>query len=445
LGVLFIGDNTGPTGFTADEVSVAEDIGAYIVRIMENLELFELLSIRSRAQSSLIETAASLQKEIESSEIYRLISENIEDLIPCDELAFYVFDWSRGVGNPVYATGPYTAEVMEDRNFPAGVGFLGHVARTKKAEIILDTEEDSRGDHIPGTPATHSRMLAVPILGRKEVLGVIELYKYPPDNFTNEDLEIATMFANHAAVALENAKLLHEISLTRDQLELHMDLLTHDIANYATPVMAYIETLRKSGTLNRESLQAIEKTYAQADNIMQLVDMVRTMVRTREEHRTAFGPVDLGEQLGKALATVKQRGVSEHLEVSLKLPSTPVLVQADGLLKDVFSNLLIGLVKSSRSRNVYIEISAEVREEGRKSYWLVKVAEPGRSIPDNLKKEILRMTKSSRSELTSGFGMGLAAARSMVEHYSGHMWVSDIVEKVPTKGCVFNIMLPKAG
>ena len=205
LGVMFIGDTSGPTTYTPDELSIAEDLAANIVRIMENVELFEKLSIRARAQTALIETAASLQKEIESSEIYRIISDKMAELIPSNELAFYMYDWTRRVGNPVYATGPYASEVMEDRDFPAEVGYAGHVARTRKAEIVLDTEADGRGDYIPGTPATHCRMLAVPILGRKEVLGVIELLKYPPDTFTAEDLEVATVRGYLAARFGDNA------------------------------------------------------------------------------------------------------------------------------------------------------------------------------------------------------------------------------------------------
>lgn len=444
IGLFFIGDTSGPTPFTPDEVSLAEDFGANLVRVMENVELFEKLSIRSRAQTALIETAANLQKEIESSEMYRIIADKMTELIPCNELAFYMFDWSRRVGNPVYANGPYAAEVMEDRDFPADQGYVGHVARTKKAEIILDTEEDNRGAYIPGTPATHSRMLAVPIMGKMDVLGVIEMLKYPPDVFTNEDLEVATMLANHAAVAIENARLLKEVSTTRDQVELHMDLLTHDIANYVTPVMAYLESLKDKPGLEPEVLKVIDRTLSQVYNVMQLVDIVRTMARLREEPFSRLVRTDMRPVLEAAVSEAKARSLGRTVVVALDLPHGPMHVMADPILKEAFRNLFMTASRSQSGLESRFTVTVERSRDGRRDMWWVRVSQPDRSIPDHLKDLVLRMAKGSKSELTGGFGIGLAAAKNVVEAYSGRMWVSDIVPKDPSKGCVFNITLPVA-
>jgi signal transduction histidine kinase len=72
------------------------------------------------------------------------------------------------------------------------------------------------------------------------------------------------------------------------------------------------------------------------------------------------------------------------------------------------------------------------------------VAQPTRAIPPNLKGDVLRMVKISKSELTGGFGIGMAAAKGIIDRYSGSMWVGDIVPGDYTKGCVFNMLLPKA-
>ncbi|HIH01698.1 TPA: sensor histidine kinase [Thermoplasmata archaeon] len=76
--------------------------------------------------------------------------------------------------------------------------------------------------------------------------------------------------------------------------------------------------------------------------------------------------------------------------------------------------------------------------------WAIEVVHPDRSIPGKLKNEIMRVAKTSKSELSGGFGIGLASASGIAERYSGKMWITDVDQDDPDKGCVFNLRLPKA-
>ena len=443
-GLFFVADSTRSVHYTPDEVSMAEDLAGHVLRVLVNADMFEVLSVRSRAQKALIDTAANLQKEIESEEIYRIVGDKVVQMIPCSELAFYMFDWDRRVGNPVYAFGPYAAEVMSERDFPADAGICGHVARTKRAEIIHDTEADPRGDYIPGTPATHSRMLAVPLVGRKDVLGVIELLKYPPDDFSHEDLEIATLFANHAAVAIENARLLKEVLGARDQVELSMDLMTHDIANYTTPVTAYLDSLLRHPGCDDTEHDKLTKALFQVESIMRLVDMVRLTGRIRENGVRQVKRTDLAAVIAASLEKVRKDPHAKPFDAEVKLPPGPIDVMADELLAEAFGQLVFTAVKSDRQAMPKLIVTAERRRDGRRESWHVMFSQPNRSIPDHLKAEVLKMGRAGKSELTGGFGLGLALARAIVERQMGRMWVSDLVEGDPGRGCVYNVILPKA-
>jgi serine phosphatase RsbU (regulator of sigma subunit) len=61
--------------------------------------------------------------------------------------------------------------------------------------------------------------LGVPLIFKGRVLGVLNINAYQPGRFTTKDSEVAMIFANHAAVALENARLYQE-SLGRIEREL---------------------------------------------------------------------------------------------------------------------------------------------------------------------------------------------------------------------------------
>ena len=79
------------------------------------------------------------------------------------------------------------------------------MAKEGKPALIRNVEEDSR--YVEANPNVRSE-LAVPIKWGDEVVGVLNLDHYRPDAFAEEDLDLLAAFANVAAVALKNAKVL---------------------------------------------------------------------------------------------------------------------------------------------------------------------------------------------------------------------------------------------
>ena len=443
MGIMFVGDNSRVHDFSSEEVAMAEELARLVVGALESAEMLRELSFRSRAQRALIETAANMQKEIDSGEIYRILATKLMELIPSHEVAFYVFDWQRKVGNPVYATGPYAAETMADRDFPADVGMVGAVARSRRAEIVADTELDERAEVIPDTPATHTAMLAVPLLGRKEVLGVIELLRYLPEGFVPEELEIASMFASHASVALENARLLNEMRHVRDEVELHMDLLTHDIANYTTPLLGYLESLRDRESTDDATNAAVGRSMAQVESIARMIGMVRTLTKLRSIERSELRRMDMRAAIDGAVKAVRKYRISDRLDIRVDLEHDEMPVMADELLPELFSNLFFTAVRPDRRDTVQLLVR-EDHGSSVEDVWWVRVTHPDRHIPDRLKREILRIAKTSKSELTGGFGIGLASARGIAERYDGKLWITDVNPADPSEGSVFNVRIPKA-
>ena len=96
-------------------------------------------------------------------------------------------------------------EVKEEILLKVGEGITGWVAKEGKPALIRNVGEDSR--YVEANPNVRSE-LAVPIKWGDEVVGVLNLDHYRPDAFAEEDLDLLTAFANVAAVALKNAKVL---------------------------------------------------------------------------------------------------------------------------------------------------------------------------------------------------------------------------------------------
>jgi GAF domain-containing protein len=88
-------------------------------------------------------------------------------------------------------------------------GIIGHVARTGESQIIPD---NSRSNYYFGRNKdnTYASSLAVPLISRNNIIGVLNLESNQLDFFTLEQAGFVKSLAGHAAISLSNATLLEE-------------------------------------------------------------------------------------------------------------------------------------------------------------------------------------------------------------------------------------------
>ena len=83
-------------------------------------------------------------------------------------------------------------------------GITGSSVLKKQPVYVSDVSKDPR--YISCTHATRSE-LAIPLMVRDEVVGVLDCQSERVDHFDNETIDLLTMFSTHASIALENARL----------------------------------------------------------------------------------------------------------------------------------------------------------------------------------------------------------------------------------------------
>ena len=112
-------------------------------------------------------------------------------------------------------------------NLELGSGVIGWVANYQETVIINDTAADGRIDEeIEGNVGVKIRSLvSVPLIGRGQMIGVIEAINKLNGEFTQQDLDILIGLSNQIAVAIDNANLYRAVK--REVLE--KDLL-YDIS-----------------------------------------------------------------------------------------------------------------------------------------------------------------------------------------------------------------------
>jgi PAS domain S-box-containing protein len=102
----------------------------------------------------------------------------------------------------------YREETVQALITRVGRGLTGHVAETAQPYYTPDATHDPYATLIPDTEELDESILAVPLTSGQRLIGVLVLSKGGLDQFDDHDLRLLEVLASHAAVAVENARLL---------------------------------------------------------------------------------------------------------------------------------------------------------------------------------------------------------------------------------------------
>jgi PAS domain S-box-containing protein len=237
----------------------------------------------------------------------------------------------------------------------------------------------------------------------------------------------------------EMRKLENELDKSKQQAELYLDLMSHDITNMNQALMGYleiIEAMRESGEIDKSLI----------DNSIEIINRSTRIINdVKKLTRIGAGKVPLKNvDVCEILSAVKSR-YSNMPGRSVTINYTPgknCMVRAGDLLKDVFDNLVDNAIRHSTGP-VTIDLAIDqVNLEGR-CYYRVTVADNGPGIPPELKKNIF-MTLREMRERTVRRGFGLYLVGTLVNYYHGQVCVEDRVPGDYTKGARFVVLLPIA-
>ena len=136
----------------------------------------------------------------------------------------------------------HTPEV-ERMRFPMGKGIAGQVALTRRPILINDTS--TTPGYISANPEVRSE-LAVPLIAKNRLIGVLDLESTQPNYFRDEHLHLLTLTASRIAQAIENARLYTRVSRQAQQLS-----VLNEIAAELTSILDIDPLFERIGQLLR--------------------------------------------------------------------------------------------------------------------------------------------------------------------------------------------------
>lgn len=187
------------------------------------------LEERNRQLAALNQATMAIAGELSIERVLQKIVDSARELAGATYAAMGVPN-SDGVIELFIHSGMSTELVKKMPHYPHGLGLLGVIMREKRPIRLPHLKDDPRS---VGFPPYHPHMdsfLGVPIVGGAQVLGNLYLTdKINAPEFTVGDQEIVEMFAAHAAVAIQNARLYEQVgrlAVVEERARIGMDL--HD-------------------------------------------------------------------------------------------------------------------------------------------------------------------------------------------------------------------------
>jgi PAS domain S-box-containing protein len=222
----------------------------------------------------------------------------------------------------------------------------------------------------------------------------------------------------------------------KQQAELYLDLMGHDINNMHQIALGYLELARDMQADDGESefldkpIEVLQRSARLIQNVRKLQKLRDGVFQTQE--------VDVCKMLTDVqmeFGDVPRKVVTLDLDGCERCP-----VRANELLHDVFANLVSNAIKHT-GEDADIAVDLRIIKDGGRRFCRITVEDDGPGIPDDFKGKIFnRMLKGTSN--AKGMGLGLYLVKSLVESYDGRVWVEDRVQGDHTKGARFVVLLP---
>jgi len=357
-------------------------------------------------------------------------------------------------------TGP-KAEVLTDIRIPSGKGVAGWVARYEEPALVTNAGEDARFyaevDRMTGFET--KSIVCVPLKAKKKLIGVLQVVnKVDGDAFTSEDAVLLRIFANQAAMAIENARLYAEL---RDRLAQEIDMqkkladsekfralgqmasgMAHDFNNVLMGIegnvsLLLLETGPEDGS--HEKFRDIEE-YVKSG-----AEVTRQLLQFSRAGRQQMEPVDMNAIVDKGIRLFGRTKKEIRIVTNYRKDLWTAEVNQEQI-EQVLLNLFVNAWQAMPGGgNIHIE--TENVRVGRKTskqsgmtagrYIKVSITDSGEGMDEATRERIFEPFFTTK-QMGRGTGLGLATAYGTIRDHGG---IIDVRSR-PGQGTTIDLYLP---
>jgi two-component system, NtrC family, sensor kinase len=486
--------------FSDKQIDLVTSFGSQAVIAIENTRLFS-------------ETQEALERQTATSEVLRVINASPGELDPvfqtilanatriCDAQFGNLFVLEEGGGFRCASTinlPPAFAETFFRQSVihPPPIDPLGRVIATRRHVQVVDVKQEPA--YVTGfRPFVEvvelggaRAILLVPMLKDDVLVGVIAIFRQTVHAFSDKEIDLVTSFGSQAVIAIENARLLHELhartkelSLSLDELRTAQDRLiqteklaslgqltagiAHEIKNplnfvnnfsaLSTDLITELNDLLGSATIDAKVRAEIDElTGLLKGNLEKVVQhgkradsIVKNMlVHSREgsgEHRAAAINAIVEESLNLAYHGARAEKSGFNITLSSDLDPSAGMIEVypqeiTRVLLNLISNGFYAATKRKETGDDGFEPSLTATTKNLGNKVEIRIRDNGTGIPPEVKEKMFNPFFTTKPA-GEGTGLGLSMSHDIVvKQHGGKI----DVDTEPGQFTEFIITLPRA-
>ncbi len=212
IGFIEVWESRYDRTFTEDEILLGQNLASLTAAAIENVRLYARTDLALSRRVGELEAIEEIARELNTSLDFQRVFEVLLDRAMAATGAaagMVAMRTPDGKGLQLVIQHGYPEEAERYRTQPWDIrhGIVGQVVRTGRPALVADVRLDP--DYIGVCPTTCSEV-AVPIMAGGQAIGVINLESERLAAFDEEHRRFLERLAEHAAIAIQNARLFQE-------------------------------------------------------------------------------------------------------------------------------------------------------------------------------------------------------------------------------------------
>lgn len=169
----------------------------------------------------LAESAEDLSSTLRLEEVFEKIADRVRLLLDTHLFCILLWNPEEQLLEHSYSL-KFGEHIEQTGGFPLGYGLCGAAAKDLKPIRVANVLEDPRYVRFRHAEVEVRSELAIPLISRGRLVGVLDLESVEYDSFTPEHERTLSALASHIGAALENARLFETVRREEKRLELDL-------------------------------------------------------------------------------------------------------------------------------------------------------------------------------------------------------------------------------